>query len=825
MVQRYLVPILIGPLLVGAGCGSDTLPPVDDGQVDDGPVDEGPVDEGGIDDGAIDDEGSDPDPDNVVIPMLAGEIAVEGTPVQRPVPGRWPLAAFDGTQYLVVWVDYRARRPVLYGGRIAIDGTALDPLGFPILDPGGVILDESKSALAFDGTNFLVVLPIDGEIRGVRVSAAGDVLDPGGIVIAEEVSSFAAWPSLAFDGNHYWVAWSKGAWPLAPDNGIYWARVTPEGSVLEPGGVLAHPLNVEATRVGVSFDGSNTLLSWGDFDDELQDTVVDAARIAPDGTLLDQAPIRISPIGVGVEKRIGPVAGFDGTNHVIAWSDLGPDAEGHEEYRILASRVTPEGTLLDPEAIWLSTENIEADDVHRVDVASGNGRSVVTWSLDYGGEGGPASWHVGVAQIATDGTASVLPKNTFPRGLEATVATRQDGALLLWREGEELNDDYPAITGMRLDASAMPVAADVVAPAWPASRQEVMAAASDGQVFFVLWTDTRDPTGEGRALYGGRIASDGTPLDLEPIQLSTYRTDLADVVFDGANFVVTWVRFSDGEGNGNPFETVRVSPAGERLDVTPLEPPLSSYDRTLDGASDGTHTLLVGNANDAESVLAAVVLDQEGAPASNVIHIVDKNQGSAYQPSVSFDGVGYLVVWRDDSSGIFGQRISTAGELEGQRFSIDDGPAHHVGVAAGGGIHMVVWQSPEGIWATRVSPNGQVLDPEAQLVAVPELGYGDCSDSVWGTGNCAAVAFDGEKFVVAWRSSPFPTDWTWVDLYGAVLSVEGEVSEEFPISQEPESEGQPVLASGDGRVLAAYTRFVPGAPYDTRRAMARLLFP
>jgi hypothetical protein len=56
------------------------------------------------------------------------------------------------------------------------------------------------------------------------------------------------------------------------------------------------------------------------------------------------------------------------------------------------------------------------------------------------------------------------------------------------------------------------------------------------------------------------------------------------------------------------------------------------------------------------------------------------------------------------------------------------------------------------------------------------------------------------------------------------VSPEGEVSPAFVISQEPEREGAPFLAAnGEGQVLAAYNRFVPGPPYDTRRAVATLL--
>ncbi|HWN67746.1 MAG TPA: MYXO-CTERM sorting domain-containing protein, partial [Haliangium sp.] len=140
---------------------------------------------------------------------------------------------------------------------------------------------------------------------------------------------------------------------------------------------------------------------------------------------------------------------------------------------------------------------------------------------------------------------------------------------------------------------------------------------------------------------------------------------------------------------------------------------------------------------------------------------------------------------------------------------------------------LVVWQSNDGIFATRVSPDGQVLDPEGRLIAEVEnvcTGGLCCRFPDILSGNCASVAFDGQRFMVAWRESTVAGSETLMDLHGAEVSPEGEVLQKFTISAQPDREGAPLLAAGgDGQVLAAYTRFVPGAPYDTRRARARLL--
>lgn len=805
--------ILVG-LAIVAGCANDEVEVADspDAETTNGSDDRDDESTGGstnattgdTDDGADEEtDGGEGGPEWEPI-VATDEIAVEQVPVLRPTQGRWPVAAFDGSQYLAVWEDHRRKRPILYGGRVGADGTALDPGGFPILDVDPASLDDSyHPSVASNGVDFLMVNARAGQILAVRVSGAGEVLDPGGILVAD-----SAWiPSVAFDGEHYLVVWE--------DEGIiYRARVHPDGTVLDPGGVGVYSTSSDGTRVDVSFEGTHHLLVWEDYDVQLQSEVLNAGRVAPDGTPIDQVPILIHPIGYGNLNYTRWGAGFDGTNHVIAWTKFGVN-DGWEEYQILASRVTPDGTVLDPEGILIFSDTYEAETVHRVDLAAGSGRSHVVWSVDYGGEGGPASRRVRVARLATDGTVSAYPEDTFARGLDGSVTVHPDGALLLWREGEDWWDDYPAITGTLLDGADVPVPDSVVVPAANASRQDVKAVASDGQNYFVIWTDTRDPQAEGKALYGGRVGAYGAPLDPEPILLSDWHNDWADVVFDGANYVVTWVHESGGEGDGAPYRIVRVSPAGERLDMEWLEPSLCSGDYdVLDGASDGTNTLLIGvDRESADNEFAALLLNQNGG-SGDVIRIVDEGEGYAFDAAVSFAGLGYLVVWKDQDE-VFGHMISQAGALEGTRFSLVDKDVWNLEMAAGGGIHLVLWDDFEsGIWAMRVSPDGQVIDPGGFLVVAMEGVYGESS-----------AAFDGENFIVAWRAPSVPDDESSFDLHAVRVSPDGEVSPQFEISQGPESEGRAFLAGADGRVLAAYTRFVPEQPYDTRRAMARLLVP
>jgi hypothetical protein len=165
---------------------------------------------------------------------ISAVFAVDPVAVQQPIPGRRPAVAFGESQYLVVWEDRRRQRSVLYGGRIAVDGTSLDPSGIPLLGadvkapiPNGWY----RLAVASDGVDFLVVTVVSGQLRGLQVNAAGELLDDA-IVIANALGP-AVEPSLLFDGERYLVTWSD-------DGRVRWARVTPDGTVLDPEGVDAH---------------------------------------------------------------------------------------------------------------------------------------------------------------------------------------------------------------------------------------------------------------------------------------------------------------------------------------------------------------------------------------------------------------------------------------------------------------------------------------------------------------------------------------------------------------------------------------------------------
>ena len=126
----------------------------------------------------------------------------------------------------MVWTDGRVGpHPDIYGARVTPQGSVLDLDGFVISQAA---FDQSSPTLAFDGTNFLVAW-VDGrtgddyDIYGARVSLGGTMLDPDGFAISREVDW--QWsPSAGFDGVNFLVVWTDERRSGGYGN-IYGARV------------------------------------------------------------------------------------------------------------------------------------------------------------------------------------------------------------------------------------------------------------------------------------------------------------------------------------------------------------------------------------------------------------------------------------------------------------------------------------------------------------------------------------------------------------------------------------------------------------------------
>jgi len=176
-----------------------------------------------------------------------------------------PTAAFDGVNYLVAWDDHRntTASPDVFSSRVSAGGKVLTPKDVDVSQLPSAY--SVAPAAAFDGTNYLVVWADqrggNENIYGARISPAGKVVTLG-IAISTAIGD-QGYPAVAFDGTRYLVVWQDKRGTTLED--IHCGRVDKAGKVLDKAGVVLTTDAKAQMRPAVTFDGSGTfLVVWQD---------------------------------------------------------------------------------------------------------------------------------------------------------------------------------------------------------------------------------------------------------------------------------------------------------------------------------------------------------------------------------------------------------------------------------------------------------------------------------------------------------------------------------------------------------------------------------
>jgi hypothetical protein len=253
-------------------------------------------------------------------------------------------AAFDGTNYLAVCSqnDNSGSYPPMLGTRISPTGTILDPAGLVLAPQGGFI----PAAAAGGGGTLVVYSRYDNTshhyiLYGVRVGTNGSVGSEFTIMAVPDTSVYGC--AVAFDGTNFLVVCSGEHLGLTTTYSLYGARVTPAGAVLDPMPLLLVDAPCSPGWPALAFDGTHYLLAWNDA--RTGAPGIYGARISASGTLLDGVPTASGFLidGGGTLERGDPAVGFNGTDYLVCWS-LGAYA-GTGAPCITGVKVAPAGSL------------------------------------------------------------------------------------------------------------------------------------------------------------------------------------------------------------------------------------------------------------------------------------------------------------------------------------------------------------------------------------------------------------------------------------------------------------------------------------------------
>jgi hypothetical protein len=354
-----------------------------------------------------------------------------------------PGIAANGNQFLVVWADYRnnyaPRFTDLYGVRVSSAGAVLDPAGIAICTATN---NQLAPQVAGDGTNYLVVWhdfrssPTNSDIYCARVSGDGQLLDAEGVPICRAPNTQVS-AAVAFNGTDYFVAWEDGRPPYRINTPrIFGARVTASGSVKNPDGFQIGNGSSAENSPDVAAMGSDFLVVWADARNvSTNNTDIYGARVNGAGTLLDPDGLAIL---LAPSAQLTPVIAANGSHYLVVWQDYRNDRSPSNptNINIFGTLVTGEGVALAPtgQAISTAPSNQRSPAV----TAFGNDFFVV-WSDDRqafgeGGYGDVFGARVTANGILVDAGGLAINTNSFLQRSPA-IAYGGAGRLLIASQG------------------------------------------------------------------------------------------------------------------------------------------------------------------------------------------------------------------------------------------------------------------------------------------------------------------------------------------------------------------------------------------------------
>jgi large repetitive protein len=665
-----------------------------------------------------------------------------------------PAVAFNGTSFLVVWTDDSSGVPQVYGARVALDGTVLDPAAIPIAVEGN---SRQYPAVGSDGQNFLVAWTLnstDEDICAARVAPDGTVLDPEGIPICA-IPGGQSRPAVAYDGADYLLVWMDDR----NTSDIYGTRVSPAGAVLDSAGIAISTTPCAQTCPAIAPDSAGWLVVWED--DWYGTPAIFGARVTRDGVVRDTLGILISE-AASYQNR--PAVARESTSFLVAWRD-----QRSGVYQIFGARVSTAGQLLDSSGIAIAVRDSFQENPA---ITSDGANFRVAWDASSAVRTGIFTSRVSPAGAVLDSAGIEV---SFGTSAQRSPAVAHDGAnfLAVWQDYRYNPDcDICAArvspSGVVLDPAGIPVST-------AANDQLSPTVAFGGTGYFAVWQDGR--TSPYR-LFGARITPAGQVLDTQGIALigaQPSTQSLPAIAFGNSDYLLAWQDVRNWHGD---IYAARVNQAGVVLDTTGIAVatgPDLQYSPAI--AFDGANFLVawsnLSGSSDifaARVTLAGQVLDSAGIVVSNAAH----NQS---HPAVAFDGANFLVVWddlRNDSfSCVYGARIRPDGQLlDSAGIRISAGPAREAypSVVRDGANSLVVWTDYRGgadasLWGAHVSPGGAVLD---SFLVVSQPGPRWVSALARGPGGQVFLAYDGWAGNVEDRSYNNARIWGKLGPFGGI---------------------------------------------------------
>ncbi|HTN52066.1 MAG TPA: hypothetical protein VML50_06655, partial [Anaeromyxobacter sp.] len=554
-------------------------------------------------------------------------------PVYDYLPAPPPAIACAGETCAVAWAPSGVLQAVPVSRSGVLPGLTVATAG------------ADAPALSFDGAGYLLVWQDDRlgtgrpDVSAVRLDPTGALVGGGTFPLATGGARFT--PAVAFDGAHHVVVWEERD---AAGSDVLGTRVAPDGTIADaiflpvaagPGAQLAPAVAAGPGGALVAFEDTGADLS-GD---------VAAARVGPDGMVLDPTPFLVSR---SANRELRPAVAFDGTAWLVVWEDS--RASGTRDADVYGARVAADGTVLDPAGFAIS-DTVAFEGHPAVAGCAGGWR--VAWEDHRHGQPDVFAARVDPGGAVLDPAGIPVATGGSPKGPPA-VACAGDLALVAWAEPGNGQWVPGRLAAARLLAGGKVLDPDGLALSARTSG-EPPAVAAGGDGFAVAWSFLA-PSGNGD-LVTAFVPAQGAPGEAVLVCGAPSSRGAPSLAFDGGGFQLA---FEDARAQPGQLRTARLSPAGAPLDGCGIE--LAGLAGGLEPrlAFDGTRHLLAFRDGGSGELRGAAL-----APGGGLLETFSIAPAADGQraPAAACDGAGRCLVAseRDDAAlGVPRIRIRTA---------------------------------------------------------------------------------------------------------------------------------------------------------------------
>ena len=487
---------------------------------------------------------------------------------------------------------------------------------------------------------------------------------------------------------------------------------------------------------------------------------------------------------------------FNGTVYLIVWTDtrsgLGKDIYG--------ARLGTDGSILDPSGFIIC----DYDGLQENPSVTSNGEIfLVVWEDDRHQE--TSGIDIYGARVSADGTLldqNGIALSTASDDQTLPAASSAEGNFFtLWvdRRSGTNNDIY----GTFVTNSGSVANPEGLAICNQGGWQNSPDICYDGSRYFIVWSDQR---GFSKDIYGVFLKPDGTLSQVNGTGIVTLfnNQESPSIAWSGNQFFLAWEEIQAGATM--KIHGGRLSASGVIIDINGIE--IASYEgfdfctdphvTSMDADFLVAFTKGMGDFTTTYNVIAkrisseGIVLDPDG------LVITPENLLVEPLPAVDFSGSNALVSWTDDRSfhaDIYASRITPSGNLldpEGLLVSKGYNEQFQVDLAFDGTNYLAVWCDTRNnnifdLYAARINDQGAVMDPGAIEIASGNQGKMNPS-----------VAFNGTEYLVAWDNGN--------DIFATRVSTAGAVTVPggIIIYEDEFIQQKPVVASDGENWLVAW---------------------